>query len=588
VALAPSHFKRKSSSLDGVPWWVFLLVLVGIFLLLTPVLPYESLHFEAHHIAVLVGMPFQVPLAWMLPVLGILGLASFAGITQRLFALHNKRLLGAVLISGSSVGVLVILLSPSLALMQWAFTMITLYLALRWWQWRVATHASPLSPWQGQDVAMGVGLGALGATVGVLPLFLCVGSLALWFMNATSRRFTFLSWWENYRGVTVSTLATLILGTLLGVLLGRGWGTLAPFQAMPCDLSMLENATLFGVNLLILSFPWNGVIAYALWNWVSHLAYHGKEGQLFDERDRLLHQVATGWGIGLLSLLGYGLLSHRDLSLPLLLGACVASWYGGHVIDRSTQLLVPPKGLKRLCDLIPLFLLVFAVFGAWSMLTQVPDTYLNDAPWMLAGSPVVGDLGEKAGKLGAFFGEIPLWKVWLLTLPLWCLIGSAGMVSLQFVTFSMYRAMSVFAGWSVIYTILLFAVQWPITHPPYIGEHHALLEAFDPIPSTQNTQYQGIPPYLLSSHGASLQSPLYGLSPENRFYQERRTQDGLQGQAVQLLPVHYMGMTRSNLLYYSFLDILPFLSHVGVHHYVLEYLPIRRFEKTTFEEEGTP
>jgi hypothetical protein len=129
-------------------------------------------------------------------------------------------------------------------------------------------------------------------------------------------------------------------------------------------------------------------------------------------------------------------------------------------------------------------------------------------------------------------------------------------------------------------------VQWPITHPPYQPEHHALLEAFDPMPTTQNTLRYGIPPYLLSSHGASLESPLYGLSPENRFYQERRKPNGLQGQAVQLLPVHYMGMTRSNLLYYSFLDILPFLSHVGIHHYVLEYLPVRRFIEE--EQEGMP
>jgi hypothetical protein len=265
----------------------------------------------------------------------------------------------------------------------------------------------------------------------------------------------------------------------------------------------------------------------------------------------------------------------------------LAAWYGGHIVDRSTQLLVPPKGLKRLCDLIPLFLLGLGVLGAWSMLTQVPDAYLSDAPWMLAGSPVVGDLGEKAGKFGAFLGALPLWKLWLLTLPLWCLIGSAGMVSLQFVTFSMYRTMSVFAGWSLIYTILLFAVQWPITHPPYTPAHHALLDAFDPIPTTQNTKIQGIAPYILRTEGASLEMALYGLSPENRFYQENTRPFGVRGQAVQLLPVHYMGMTRSNLLYYSFLDILPFLSHVGVRHFVLEYLPVRRVFEPALEE-GMP
>ena len=587
MALAPSHFKRKSSSLDGVPWWVILLGVIGLFFLVAPILPYESLRFEAHHIAVLVGMPFQVPLAWMLPILGVLGLASFAGITQRLFALHNKPLLGAVLISTSSVGIVVMLLSPSLALMQWAFTMITLYLALRWWQWRVATHASPLSPWQWQDMVIGLVLGSLGAVVGVLPLLLCLGSLALWFMNATSRRFTVLSWWENYRGVTVSTLATLILGTVLSGFLGRGWQTFAPVQAMPCDLSMLENTALFGVNLLMVSFPWNSLIAYALWNWVSNLSYHGKEGQLFDERDLPLHQEALWWGLGMAGILIYGVLSHRDTSLAVLLGGCLAAWYGGHIVDRSTQLLVPPKGLKRLCDLIPLFFLGLGVLGAWSMLTQVPDAYLSDAPWMLAGSPVVGDLGEKAGKFGAFLGALPLWKLWLLTLPLWCLIGSAGMVSLQFVTFSMYRTMSVFAGWSLIYTVLLFAVQWPITHPPYTPAHHALLDAFDPMPTTQNSQIQGIPPYILRTEGASLEMALYGLSPENRFYQERGDNATIHSQAVQLLPVHYMGMTRSNLLYYSFLDILPFLSHVGVHHDVLEYLPVRRVFEPALEE-GMP
>lgn len=584
MAIAPSHFKRHPSSGNGVPWWAFLLGILGLLGLLNPLLPYASLRFEPHHLAVLAGLPVELPWPWVSPAIGVLGLASFAGVTQRLFALPHKPLVGPVLISSSSVGVLVMLLSPSVALLQWAFTMAILYLALRWWQWRVATHASPLSPWQGQDVAMGVGLGVLGASVGGFSLFLCVGSLALWFMKATSRRFTVLSWWENYRGVTVSTLATLMAGTLTGVLLGRGWGAFAPLQAMPCDLSMLENSALFGVNLLMMSFPWNGVIAYALWNWVSNLSYHGKEGQLFDERDVLLHQVATGWGLGILGLVTYALVSHHDLSYALLLGVCLASWYGGHIIDRSTQLLVPPKGLKRLCDLMPLFLLGLGVLGAWSMLTQVPDPYLSDAPWMLTGAPVVGGGRETASHWGAVLGQLPLWKLWLLTLPLWCLIGSAGMVSLQFVTFSMYRTMAVFAGWSVIYTILLFAVQWPITHPPYFRQQQALLDAFEPRPTPQNTLVQGMPPYLFLREGTFLPTPLYGLSSEARFYQERSTSKVVTRQAVQLLPIHYMGISRSTLLYYSFLDILPFLSHVGVHHFVLEYLPVRGFVEPAFEE----
>jgi hypothetical protein len=588
VAIAPSHFKRHPSSGNGVPWWAFLLGILGLLGLLNPLLPYASLRFEPHHLAVLAGLPVELPWPWVSPAIGVLGLASFAGVTQRLFALPHKPLVGPVLISSSSVGVLVMLLSPSVALLQWAFTMAILYLALRWWQWRVATHASPLSPWQGQDVAMGVGLGVLGASVGGVSLFLCVGSLALWFMKATSRRFTVLSWWENYRGVTVSTLATLMAGTLIGALLGRGWGALAPLQAMPCDLSMLENSALFGVNLLMMSFPWNGVIAYAVWNWVSNLSYHGKEGQLFDERDVLLHQVATGWGLGILGLVTYALVSHHDLSYALLLGVCLASWYGGHIIDRSTQLLVPPKGLKRLCDLMPLFLLGLGVLGAWSMLTQVPDPYLSDAPWMLTGAPVVGGGRETASHWGAVLGQLPLWKLWLLTLPLWCLIGSAGMVSLQFVTFSMYRTMAVFAGWSVIYTILLFAVQWPITHPPYFRQQQALLDAFEPRPTPQNTLVQGMPPYLFLREGTFLPTPLYGLSSEARFYQERSTSKVVTRQAVQLLPVHYMGISRSTLLYYSLLDILPFLSHVGVHHFVLEYLPVRGFVEPAVEEAERP
>ena len=588
MALAPSHFKRKSSSQEGLPWWVFLVLLMGLVLVLTPLLPYTVLRFEAHHLSVLLGFPCAVPFAWLSFVCGALGVASFAGITQRLFALHHKPLLGADLISSTSVGGLVMLLSPTLALLQWAFTMITLYIALRWWQWRVATHASPLSPWQKEDIAMGVAFGLLGSSVGVLPFLLCVGTLALWFLNVTSRRFSLLLWWENYRGVSIATCGTLILGTLLWAFFGRVWYAFSPLQAMPCDLSLLQNVALFVVNAVMLSFPWNGVILYAFWNWLSNLSYRGKEGQLFDERDLLLHQEVLWWVLCMIAILIYGLFSHADLSFALLLGGTIASWYGGHILDRSTQLLLPPKGLKRLFDLIPLFLLGLGVWGAWSMLTQLPDTYLTDAPWLLPGTPLVGDVGEKASKFQTFFGLLPLWKLWLLTLPLWCLIGSAVMVSLQFITFSMYRTMSVFAGWSVIYTVLLFAVQWPITHPAYMSQHHVLLEAFDPMPTTKNTQIQGIPPYLLSSHGVSLETALYGLSPENRFYQEKSRPFEVRGQAVQLLPVHYMGMTRSNLLYYSFLDILPFLSYEGVHHYVLEYLPVRRSLETAFEEKGTP
>jgi hypothetical protein len=36
------------------------------------------------------------------------------------------------------------------------------------------------------------------------------------------------------------------------------------------------------------------------------------------------------------------------------------------------------------------------------------------------------------------------------------------------------------------------------------------------------------------------------------------------------------------------LDILPFLSHVGVHHFVLEYLPVRGFVEPAVEEAERP
>lgn len=569
MMLATSPMTRRRSSGGASAWlWggiLFLLVILGVSLFFFQ----SELRFEPHYSFVLSGMPFDFGHLPILPLLGFLGLWAFHGLTQRLFSPLGKPLYGASVLCASSVGMLVILMSPTWAVCQWSVLIGMTYMGLRWWQWRVATHAMPLSPWQWQDVVMGILFGLFGAFMGLFPLLLALGTLTLWFLNATRRRFSLRVWWENYRGVTVATVLSLLLSVLVHFSLTWQSSVFLPIQAMPHLLPTIQYLTLWGIGFVLIAFPWNGIVLYAGWNWWRNLSYRGKEDQLFDDRDGLLHQQALWWMLLSALMLVCSVLFHQDGSFLLLVAWGVMSWYGGHVIDRTASLLLPPQGLKRLWDLMPLFLLFLGVFGAWSILTQLPDTYLSEATWVLPGQPLAGDVkGDGTRFLGLM---IPLWKLWLLTLPLWCIIGSASLASLQFITFSIYRSMSVFAGWSIVYTILLLAIQLPIIHPPFQAVHHRLLKPFALQPTPQNTVFQTLPPYSLSSKGSLHQQNVlrYRLATELDFYQSYASGSHHKPPVLVLLPIHYFGILPSSYGYYSLLDILPVFTYVGVHHYIV-------------------
>ncbi len=567
--LASSSAHRLSQArLSSYGFWAIGITLLGLGVALF-LFVLSALRFEPHYSFVLTGMPVDFRGLPILPVLGVLGIWAFHGLTQRLFASTGKPLYGATVVFASSVGMLAILMSPTWAVGQWSLLIAMTYMGVRWWQWRVATHAMPLSPWQWQDVVVGILFGLLGAFMGLFPLLLVLGTLTLWFLNATRRRFSLRVWWENYRGVTVATVLSLVVSVLVHFLLTWQSRVFLPIQSLPHLLPTTQYLSLWGIGLVLMAFPWHGIVLYAGWNWWRNLSYRGKEDQLFDDRDGLLHQQALWWMLLLLVMLASSVLFHQDASFLLLMGWGVMSWYGGHVIDRTASLLLPPQGLKRLCEVMPLFLLFLGVLGAWSILTQLPDAYLSDAPWVLPGQPLAGEVqGDGTRFLGLI---VPLWKLWLLTLPLWCVVGSAILASLQFITFSIYRTLSVFAAWSMVYAILLLIIQLPITHPPFHKVHQEVAETLAVRPTPQNTKFQTLPPYQFVSHGMPYDphKRLYQLATELDFYQSDTPPHAQSSQVLLLLPIHYFGILPSSYGYYSLLDILPVFTSVGVHHYVL-------------------
>jgi hypothetical protein len=578
VTVSPRH--PSSSNDSGRGSWIFWGLILGGLLWS----PQWLSRFEIHHLFALSGLPFAPPFAWMSPAISLIGLLCFSGVTQRLLGTGSTRQKRATLILCSSVGGWLFWTMPSWAVLQWASLMLTLYFALCWGQWKLSIPQRIRRPLAWTDIGLGLCFALLGNLIGILPFVLCLGMLVLWSKYQSSHRFKLdfklTQWWQYYQGVMSVTLIGffIFMGASIFKIHPLNGPILCPLYLMPCELSIGQQSEILLVGLLLIAFPWQGFIAYGIWNLWPYRASHSKAGPLFNEEDKPLPHYLLWWGLGSVAIALFGLFTHRDGSLSLLLGLTLMAWIGGHVMDRSQTLVSAQQGLQKLLTYLPILLLSLGIVSIWFILTQIPDAYIPNVTWISAGQ-LFPD-GESPKTLIPI-NPLPMWKLGLMILPLWCLIGSGILLAVQRQAFSLSRSIIVLTSWTGIYTCLLFTLQFPLAHPRYETLHHARLNAFTPLPTASNTYYEETVPFVfktLKAQGQDIPAPHYRLYKEPSFYQsplEKR------GQALALLPIYDIELTHSPALYYSLLDILPLFNHVEGHHYVLSVDPDSHRTKET-------
>jgi|GEM_PF-3610828 len=560
MALAPSSYdSSEERSFSLLPWGIAGIFALGCFLFQT-FSPYTLNFFEIHHSVELARIGTS-PLAswpvWSFGAVSAFGIAGYYSLLKELLPEHRVAGLSTFVLSSSVCG-LILLLGPTMVGVQWAVIVIMAVAVFYWWQWRCAPRTNPPAPMQWQDCLMGAAFGSFIGFVGWLPSLWIVGLITLWFLRTSTKRFSVLEWWEDYRGLTL--YAAVGWGISLLVLLvqqGLQWRILSPFWMLPVPLSLPEQLMILAVGLLSIGLPWGGYAGYALLNFLKHKYRRGRAGQLFDRGDDAMHRYAA-WtlacsGIGLITAIVLG----QETSLFLIVLLSIMAVYVGVLVPKYRRMLYPSSGLKRVSDAYPFVLLGVGVLSAWMVLTLLPDYYLPDVTWRFPGDSLIQESSELKGGL-ALFISIPVWKIWLLIVPALCVVGSAVLTSMQFVNFSLKRSMVTLGTLSVIYTMILVWIQWPITHPSYTERHARTLKV-----QRVNTLFvKGFAPSGIDVKqmpiSGNISSGSYSLIQENDYYTlpivDRRS-------VMAQLPMTYLSLSSSPLLFHSMMDVFPFYTH---------------------------
>jgi hypothetical protein len=583
MALAPSSYEPVER--DTASWmpWAFAIGGVIACVVLNEFHPFALGRFEWHHaaelgrfewhhaaeLARLGGSTLHDWPVWAFSAVSIVGLVAYYELLKDL--LPEQRLAGlSTMVLASSVGALVLLFGPSIVGLQWSLTLMMALALFRWWQWRCEPRTNPPLPMQWQDCVMGAVLGGFAGLVGWLPTLWMLVLVALWFLQSTSKRYSLLEWWEDYRGVTTYFGGAWVV-SLLALLVTKGMnlGVFLPMTLLPASMSWPSHLAVLATGLIAVGLPWGGYFAYAVVNILKHAGRRGRQGQLFDASDDALHRYALWTGVCASAGLLIALLLGRETSLFLVTMASVMAAYVGSLAPRYRRMLNPSKGLKRLSDTYPLLILGVGVLSAWVILTQLPDYYLPEVNWPFPGPPLIQESSELKGGL-ALFISIPVWKIWLLILPMFCVVGSAVLTAMQFVNFSLKRSMITLGVLSILYTGILAYVQWPVTHPAYRDQHAATL--------TQWNVAELSSAGLLPAGAVTLPMPnddeapaRYVLVQEQRYYQRPPEHRGV---AVDRLPTQYLSLVASPLLYHSLLDVFPFYTQFVNRDMVLVKAPV--------------
>jgi hypothetical protein len=527
-------------------WLALLLILVGF----ASISGY--LRYEPHHVGVLaMGWPHALPYA-MAGVLGGISCLAFYSITQSLWNDTRFSFLASLLLATSTGGGS-LLTEPSLGLYLWVVSLIAMAFTLRWWMWRSGNHASPVSRWHPWDIMTGIVLGTLGAGAGLLPLLWVSGTVVLWFNSFTRKRFSLREWWESYQGITLSTGITLLLGC--SILLIKGgippWGFLMP--TIPLPLNTFEWLQLFGLNIILLGFPWFPISAYCLWNLLKHWGYFGKSGKLYGEESQTLVGMLALWStlLGLMLLVSFWTKGETTF-IQLGALACMALWIG-YGMTVASRFLTLSTGLQLMLQGLPLFLLLFGVASSWNILTQLPDTYLEGIQWAFPG---VATLQATDNPLMALI-SLPFWKMGLLAVPFWCLLGSIFFTVAHAIRgLSLYRTVVAFGVWGLGYGVLLHHVQWPISHPIVMNAPTEVLSGVKPPVCCGTLPLWDAYDKRLAPQASFNTSPLLLMMPEVYYYTHyARLSPKYQAIARVLHP--YWGLTSTPWLAMSLVDIFP-------------------------------
>jgi hypothetical protein len=517
-------------------------------------------HYEPHHLGVLAeGWPQIIP-AVMAPVLGLFGLLGFYSTLQSLWPDTRVSLIGLFAVLGSP-GFMAMMGQPSLGLLAWVLTLVTMAVALRWWQWRSGVHAEPISPWHPWDVGMGLLLGVLGGSLGLLPLAVVGMTLAWWFMGYTRKRFSIREWWESYKGVTliagvlvlVGIGTKLALGAMQGASVNTVLALVSPVSTVPFSVKAMAGHWV--MNVLMLGFPWYPLVVYALLNAFKHFGYKGRSGKLFCEESHGFMALIALWCLVAVLLALAGIFFQVETSFSQLwMGTAMASAFG-YAMSVASRFITLSIGCQATLYSLPLFLLGLGILSAWNHLTQLPDVYLDDVIWQLPGVPALtGTQG-----LSLFMG-LPFWKVWLFVMPAWCLVGSLMLTAMQVLRgLSLLRTVYAYAGWGFMYALLMLAVQWPVAFPVQNrSQAFEALAARHPLPVCCNT----LPPYHPRGHYMPVtltKSPQQVLVPESYFYGQSVFRSY---QALYWVPERFWGISPSPWLVTSLIDVLPLYAPV--------------------------